>query len=217
MRAPERPGPTNLRCPVCKAVFRSEGASGGPADASGAPASGAGSPDTVSFSEIDQDDLSRYGSGSGLLELTRESDDTSLGDVFYSAEKSAAEKSAAATGVSPALRQVDPAAGAAVEMANRLAETHLAELKRSRRGARLAWVIVGLLVLAAGATIWYATRQTGRLELAEQRASGLTDELRKANDDLAELKSGQERLRTELAAALEQVEAAHTERRSLQT
>jgi len=179
LKAPDTSTPRALRCPACKQVFEysGNGQSVGKLtvdgrssafavklvngiEAAGAPLpSSAGGAATI-LSDADEAMLREFGSGSGLLELTREAYTGGVGDVH--------EKPAV---IAPApnpseehehtpveLERQFQIVGTALTLANKLVLAHKGELGRTRSAQRLALIVLTCLaLLLAGAFAWAMT------------------------------------------------------------
>jgi len=222
LRVPDSLSPMELQCPACRHTFRSDGvaldeeavrpAAEAPASADpagqGAPLLG---PDAAGriLSKADESMLRDYGSGSGLLELTREA-------MSLSANGAAAPQAAppAAPAAGPSSGETDrqfQIVGTALTLANKLVLAHKTELARTRRHAALGWSLLAATTLAAAAAGWWAVRQSGLTELERLSATNLSTRLLDANAQLAEHRSGERRLTEELAAERTEHRAARTE------
>jgi len=223
LRVPDSLEPLELRCPACKHAFRSDGrdpeeealAAGGAADASGGPA--AESPDEDArveaafvtsdaaagriLSKADEAMLREFGSGTGLLELTREAYSTPPGGAGAAAGPGAAF--APPEGALPAKEELDrqfQIIGTALALANKLVLAHKGELGRARRQSTLGWSLLACMTLAAGALGWWAVSQSGRTDLERAQGANLSQRLADANRERDEYKAQIPKLREELAA-----------------
>ena len=242
LKAPEGADPMSLRCPVCRHVFNSSAngkepvgatsaagtyaavAASGQADApddaarqADAPANDDGraaAPDEgldLQLSAADEAMLREYDSGTGLLELTREVYGTSL-DSWGSGGPG--EGNLHAGGAPPEPRQFQIVA-TALSLANRLVATFKVEVVRTRKAARLGWILVAVLAVASAGGLWWSTRQAGSIQVQMARADGLTkraadldarvseekDEKAKLTSQLDLLRREQARLQGELTTA----------------
>ena len=151
------------------------------------------------------------GGGSGLLELTQERYDTSLGDVSLPPSLDAganpdpmaspASRTDYTAVPSPTVPPELPTARLEAEdpsSRSRLADAYKAEMKRARRSGALAWFLVVLLLLGCGTAGWWGMHQNGLLE----RERGTTASLRERTGDyesnLAEWKTRTSRLQEEI-------------------
>lgn len=266
LKAPDAATPRALRCPACKKVFEYGGeavrassgkqtvdgrssafvnalvgagaATAGAASTLGEDSAGfGGASQSAILSDADEAMLREFGSGSGLLELTREAYTSTPGDV--NARAGAAPAAGDGESSSPALERQFAVVGMALTMANKLVLAHKGELARMRSAQRIAWAaMIVLAVLLAGVAWWgmglrkdvdIAARdlETARLnagtmqqslEAERTRNQGLeTDrtqaqkEAATASNSLARMEGSSEALKAELATARKQAEAAATD------
>jgi len=201
LKAPDGGGSESLRCPACNHVFRIPNLS---APAGKGP--GADERDIPDNGEAHGSDTVRFGAGSGFLELTRESDDTSLGDVLYTAQKDAAS---CAPAVAKQTHEQQRPTAPALQAANRLAEARLEELGRARKNALLAWLTAGALAIAAFAMLYWAMSRSNALDLAKAELKSRHETLTRTENHLKDQRALASRLLDELAAI-------RAERRDLQ-
>lgn len=188
-------------------------------DAAGAPA-GAAEPRPEDFTgqvmltPEDEALLREFGSGSGLLELTREAYEMSVTGKPAGRTKSSrlppeAEK---LPGQLPPAGEADrqfQVVGTALALANKLVQAHKAELERARRSALLGWIAVAALALVAAGSLAWGVWQSGRANTEQVKATGLNSTLTTVASQLSE-----ERLR--MPKLTDDLEAAQKERRLLQ-
>ena len=221
LRAPDTKASVMLRCPACRQTFtassRESGPPGGEGQNTGGPAANGEEPGQK-FSKADEAMLRDFGSGTGLLELTRETYDTGL-----DAARSGAQEDQAAGGrpgfVPPPMddphRQFQIVA-TALSLANKLVQTHKAEAARARRSALLAWISVAALAALGATAIWYGTRLAGSADLEQANAlNQLELERAKAANLTANLADGQSRLAEEKARASKVSETLENVRKDL--
>jgi phage FluMu protein Com len=239
LRAPDAVESITLRCPACKHVFRTSPSEPSAAETHitervgaslGGQEADAFNPDDAvngggRFSEADAALLRRFGSGSGLLELTRETYDASL-DASQTEAPQVSETEAPdqvdldseVASVAEAVPELTQQpyrqfqiVATALSLANKLVNVHKAELARTRRSARLGWLCVAVLVAAGGFSLWWGMSQAASLaregeravnlqRQAETNASNMTARLAAIEANLKGEKAAAERLRTELAA-----------------
>ena len=225
LRVPDSLSPMELQCPACRHTFRSDGVAIEelPARPAAAPELAGPSPaaedaDEESpianpqaaagriLSQADEAMLRDHGSGSGLLELTREAMGLSAGGP--AAPQAAPAAAPAATQSSGELDRQFQIVGTALTLANKLVLAHKTELARTRRQVTLGWSLLAAMTLAAAAAGWWAVRQSGLTELEranvnmERRsAENLAARLLDANAQIAEHRSREPRAAEELAAS----------------
>jgi len=168
----------------------------------------------ITFSKADEAMLREYGTGTGLLDLTREvygtSPAESAGAQSPPHEQPAVESQAGgASGRSDdATRQKLQIVGTALSLANRLVEVHKGDSERARHGARLAWCAVAVLVVVGGALLWLTTRQSGQMDVQQVHATVLREKLTDAEDRLTQQHS-------RVRALIDELDAARADRRDL--
>ena len=219
LRVPDSLSPMELQCPACRHTFRSDGVAleEAPARASAeAPAAGAeaapAGPDAAGriLSKADESMLRDYGSGSGLLELTREAMSLSANGAASPQAAPAAAPAPAGPSAGETDRQFQ-IVGTALTLANKLVLAHKLELGRSRRHAALGWSLLAAMTLAAAAAGWWAVRQSGLTELERMSAGNLAARLQDANVQLAEHRGREPIAAEELATVRKDLRAAQTE------
>ena len=194
LKAPDTNTPRALRCPACKQVFEysGNGQSVGKLtvdgrssafavklvngiEAASAPLpSSAGGAATI-LSDADEAMLREFGSGSGLLELTREAYTGGVGDVH---DKSAVSAPAPSPSEEHEHTPVElerqfQIVGTALTLANKLVLAHKGELGRTRSAQRLALIVLTCLaLLLAGAFAWAMTLRKD-VDVANMQSAGL--------------------------------------------
>ena len=171
----------------------------------------------ITFSKADEAMLREYGTGTGLLDLTREvyaaaSDGPAepIGEATPAAQAATADPSTpAAPGQSEdATRQKLQIVGTALSLANRLVQVHKAESERARRGARLAWATAAALAIMGGVLLWLTTHQSGQMDVQQLHATVLREKLADAQSRLAQQDS-------RVTALIDELDAARADRRDL--
>ena len=232
LRVPDSLPLMEIQCPACRHTFRGDGvaleddAAHPAADpklaeppAAEDPAGRAASipnPHAAAgriLSKADEAMLRDYGSGSGLLELTREAVGLSAGG----APSPQAAPAAAGHSGGESDRQFQ-IVGTALTLANKLVLAHKTELARTRRQAALGWSLLAAMTLAAAAAGWWAVRQSGLTELERANVSlerlnvtNLSDRLLDANGQIADHRAREPRLAEEIAATRKDHRASQAE------
>jgi hypothetical protein len=212
LRVPDSLEPLELRCPACRHAFRSDG---DPVELRGEPEAeepadeldgdAAEEPAFVAsdatagrmLSQADEAMLREYGSGSGLLELTREAYSPSSGPA--PAGPAFAPQEAASQSKGELDRQFQ-IIGTALTLANKLVLAHKGELARTRRQSSLGWALLAAMTLSAAALGWWAVSQSGQTNLAREQNLNMADRMREAVRDRDELKVQAPRRAEELSA-----------------
>ncbi|MFB3892739.1 MAG: hypothetical protein ACE15C_12025 [Phycisphaerae bacterium] len=212
LHVPDEYTPKPLRCPACGRTFRMAP----PADegqalqkveepamatqaarAAGDPMSethfdfGIMDPQNRILLPEDESMLRDFGSGSGLLELTRDALETHVPSAAGGAQPSDAQMSD---------RQFQ-IVGTALTMANKLVQVYKGELARARRLSLVSWGTVGLIAAVAVVAFWWGMTSSSSADVERSRAAGLADKLAVVEKSLSEEKARTPELSRELALA----------------
>ena len=195
---PQTSSALSLRCPACKHVFNT-GPSPEAADETDKPEAPAETPaeqkdgDGFDFalgsqprilSAADEAMLRDLGSGSGLLELTREALELQAGERSRGALAPPSDQPPG--DLSDRQFQV---VGTALTMANRLVEVYKAELARSRRLALTAWIAVAAIALSGIVTFWWGMSKSGSADVERSTAASERSAAASLKNDLADEKA----------------------------
>lgn len=236
LRVPDTQEPMRLKCPACKAAFRSDGlaiSDEGPEGPSAEDPSEVG--EDTSFlssdlttgrilSQADEAMLRDYGSGSGLLELTRDAYEVSASQPAPAGMTEAPPPALASAEAPPAappspqsreeLDRQFQIIGTALALANKLVQAHKAELARTRGQSALGWALLAAMTIGAGVLGWLAVRQSGLTDLERNNVVNLTKGLGDAAAQLAEHKTQAARLAEELSTLRAEQKTTQAEQRT---
>lgn len=207
LRAPDSPGPLKIKCPTCGERFETDSNETDPPSSQPAAAKATSPANENILSSAEEAMLRDFGSGSGLLELTREAyGDSSLVDVNN--PNAAAPHAKGQAAHDPSGERHFQVVSTALTLANKLVLTYKAELLRSRRHLRrLVIAVSAMTVIAAGLLAW-GVSNLGRVNVQEATASGLRDVLEQEREDNSAnsmaIKSRLSIIEKELADAREQ-------------
>jgi len=241
LRVPDVPGATTLRCPDCGHSFE--------APAQDTPAGEAESTniladepdesldqaylssaetvvgDAMGVGDTDLGSLDRFGVGSGLLELTHNSGDTSLGAAFRTsraaptAEPAPSGSTKASSAVAAAreqARQQMQIVKTALEMARKLEVSREVDLQHARRFALIGWAAAATLVIVALGLLWWGGSQAGQYKAERAISAGLSESLTRSEQTLREEKARRAELSENLQSARAEIRALQDRKDELQ-
>lgn len=229
LKAPDSDKLVTLRCPSCRRVFDLPAAHGGNGDSIPVAAKVEEEAQTDGsaliniLSAADEAMLRDFGSGSGLLELTREQIGTA-GDVHVADGGPAFGTGTLISEDVPAVqgeRQFQIVA-TALTLANKLVLTYKGDLIRTRKNGRLAWICVAAMaMLVAGIFGWgmlqygsnsgeqsKTTAAQGRVDDAQKQIATLAAAGEERKAELARLKTANDKLQSQLDTARDEARSA---------
>ncbi len=213
LKVPDSDKPVTLRCPSCKAVFDGLSGNARPADdeipEKKQPSqeedhdeelfhSDAGADSADILSKADEAMLRKFDSGTGLLELTRETYQETLVGQQGNSSISPGESEGP---LSPAQREAErqfQIVDTALTLANKLVLTHKTELKRTRRNALIAWLTVVAMSAGVVVSLLWGTMKSDSANVERARADSISDQLSAAESSLNEEKGKMAKLAEEL-------------------
>ena len=207
-----------LRCPACKHTFRTTPTS------TTAPATASINSEVENGQDLEQEDsdfgtlgeqrrilsaadeamLREFGSGSGLLELTREAIELSPGQAKIPAS-APGPMDAAQEEMSDRQFQI---VGTALTMSNRLVQVYKSELTRTRRISLVAWGAVGAMVAVSVLIFWWGMTKSNSADIEKRISETVSADLGRSR---SEAKSAKENFAQELDDARKTNEKAQAE------
>jgi hypothetical protein len=159
------------------------------------------------LSAADEAMLRDFGSGSGLLELTRE--------AYSVSPHLDVNNRPVELPISPPVGESDrqfQVVGTALTLANQLVQAHKAELVRSRRSGRFALILLASVVVVAAGLLGWGISNLGKVNLEQANANNLTrnydTEIRRTAGEVESSKVQVSKMQADLAAAREQLAEA---------
>lgn len=217
LQVPDGSQEMTLRCPACKHTFRATTPAAEPAMANVNPALENGQ-------DLDQEDsdfgtlgeqrrilsaadeamLREFGSGSGLLELTREAIELSPGQAKMPAS-APGPMDADQEEMSDRQFQI---VGTALTMANRLVQVYKSELTRTRRISLAAWIAAAAMVAVSVLIFWWGMNKSNSADIEKRISETVAADLGRSR---SEAKSAKENFAQELDDARKTNEKAQAE------